>query len=222
MKITRTMLESVSHASKDQTRVALNGVYIEEGRAVAADGHRLVIVAPKDIEPGHRSFLIPSDVCKALLKLMPKKTKREISDPFIEFTPPEDDNTSGLIKWSYTDSKTGAESSGSYVQPDGKYPNYKQVIPQDVTPTISLNAQYLADFQKLTGDKGVVVSMKDNDHGFYIEPIGTVEQDHEFQGVAMPMRCDQIETEKPYKYWSDGIWPDWCEDHTHAEVSETA
>lgn len=217
IKLSRKQLECVSHASTDETRQAMHGLLVDNGKAVATDGHRLVEMArvPEEDETQteHDAFIIPRDVIDGILKIIPKKIPKGcLGDYFHGVTLVFD--VPSAITWRALD-KNGREAQGEFAAVDGQFPDYKQVIPGDesMKATIALNWAYIADFGKLASNeksKMVVFSFNKNDPANYAAVLGNENgiDGHVVRGIVMPMRFDGLPGDGvPGK---DEVWPTWA------------
>lgn len=170
---------SLAMAEKD-IRYYLNGVLFEldnaEGyRLVGTDGHRLHIVCKKKCTNMVHEIIMPSDTVKQLCKL---------KEAFFTVEPLENRQI-----------KITTKSGVLTVQAvDGKYPNYKRVMPKQLNPieTARYQPEYLADLakaQKILGtaqQKGYIAQQGEKG-GVYVD------NDKSFYAVIMPLRCDAPE-----------------------------
>jgi len=175
-------LKAVALAMADKDiRYYLNGVLFEldndEGyRLVGTDGHRMHIVCKKKSTGMSQEIIMPSDTVKQLCKL---------KEAFFTVEPLENRQ----IKIT---TKSGVLTVQSV---DGKYPDYRRVMPKQLNPTEPAHYQpeYLVDLakaQKILGTK--------NQNG-YIAQQGTnagvyVDNEKSFYAVIMPLRHDAPES----------------------------
>jgi len=133
-------------ASKEASRYALNGIYVENGQTVATNGAMLAIVKNPtqgaNVKPC-QPFIMPFvDVVK-LTKSLPK------GDHLIEVSSKENEFTCKVGGMAIT----GKPLAGSY-------PDYKNIIPDGTKKpkmSITINAEYLfklAKVAKASGDSG--------------------------------------------------------------------
>lgn len=171
---------SLAMAQKD-IRYYLNGVLFEldndEGyRLVGTDGHRMHIVCKKKCTNMVHEIIMPSDTVKQLCKL---------KEAFFTVEPLENRQI-----------KITTKSGVLTVQAvDGKYPEYRRVMPTKVhqTEAAYYMPEYLADLakaQKILGTK--------NQNG-YLAQQGTnagvyVDNEKSFYAVIMPRRHDAPES----------------------------
>lgn len=142
-KVIRDMIEKTIYSvSNDETRYHLNGVYFEKNsdgdgtfyKMVATDGHRLSLV--------NRSIPATEDAV-ANGVIIPRKGLAEIKK-LLETT---DSTFEMAIEGSQLVVKTG--SSVLMIRLiEGKYPNYKQLIPQNLSEHISVNKDLLVSSLK--------------------------------------------------------------------------
>lgn len=159
------MLSAVSFAqSGDENRYILNGVYFnfEVGKLslVATDGRRLAM-ASKEIaveENQVGSLILPAKTVAELGRSLNKGDKVKISfnDRQVAFD----------ISISESNSGNGMVDSLHLVSKivDGNYPNFRQVIPNDVPHSVSLERELLADCVKraalVVTDKHMSITLK--------------------------------------------------------------
>ncbi len=125
-----TMLKSVSYAqSVNEERYMLKGVFFqlaeEKLALVATDGRRLAVTKNKIDTKDEGEFILPSLSVNEIEKLpdVGKKVKVSFTDRQVSFE----------LSVEETEEKLGFENSIYLVSKvvEGKYPNYKQVIPKD-------------------------------------------------------------------------------------------
>ena len=125
-----TMLKSVSYAqSVNEERYMLKGVFFqlaeEELALVATDGRRLAVTKNKINTKDEGAFILPSLSVNEIEKLpdVGKQVKVSFTDRQVSFE----------LSVEETEEKLGFENSIYLVSKvvEGKYPNYKQVIPKD-------------------------------------------------------------------------------------------
>ena len=131
------MIERTMYAaSADETRYNLNGVYIEriddigKLRMVATDGHRLAYVdraLASDLEGFADSVIIPRKGLSELKKLVDEDDADEISIGF--------QGNNGLVR------KGDVTLMMRLIE--GEFPNYRQVIPKEITHTLTLPTEPL-------------------------------------------------------------------------------
>ena len=136
-------------AAKGDIRFYLNGVAIDQGNVVSTDGHRLFYVEIDDIDPKLPQVIIPREAIEYLskkatgIKDIEKRVKISI------------DGLEGKL------TVQGTDITESFRAIDGKFPQWKQIIPKSDRPEYegefpTFNWQYLVDFQKVAkalGDK---------------------------------------------------------------------
>lgn len=120
--------------AKNDIRRYLNGILIGDGKVVATDGHRLIVVGSPESSFEQKIFTI--------------KGKIPARSMLCEFVFIGDDH--GVV--------TSKDSIGNdidaivkFVIVDGKYPDYKKVMPTgtgDSVSEVGLNISYVADVQK--------------------------------------------------------------------------
>jgi len=160
MKITLTEDHLKLHeiASKDETRHHLVGVNIdlELKEAAATDGHALVFLPIDNIPEesnGAKGFLIPTESCKDLLRLMKK-----IRIPAVEL---DIDENLKSISFNY-DGIIHAFKIYNY----GNFPDYKQIVPKYSSNfSVNFNPELLFQIKKALNKKkneGLTLEFSDN------------------------------------------------------------
>lgn len=159
VSITASIKDMLTHAAKQTSRYAINGVLIERkaGRAVlaATDGHRMAIIEepPKPDDYQHDAddcpdlaVVVPADAIKALAVKMKDETVDVLKVGERPATGNEKADT--IEQWQLS---TGGRTVNFDALP-GNFPPYRDVIPswklsddKDVARAIGLNPQYLAD-----------------------------------------------------------------------------
>ena len=127
----KEMLKSVSYAqSVNEERYMLKGVFFqinkEELSLVATDGRRLAVSTKKMKFSEQGEFILPSMTVSEIEKIPELSEEVEVSytDRQVALKiilPPSDDENTGFVESIYLVSKIV----------EGKYPNFKQVIPKD-------------------------------------------------------------------------------------------
>ncbi len=159
------MLKCVSYAqSADENRYIMNAVYFafDEGKLtlVATDGRRLAVIA-HDVDMGDDNageLILPSKTVGELERLLGQgeAVKIAFSDRQVAFEIgiDADDDSNGLAENIYLVSKIV----------EGKYPNYKQVIPKETEHRISVERELMLDCVQraalVTSDKNNSVKIK--------------------------------------------------------------
>ncbi len=159
------MLRCVSYAqSSDETRYIMNGIYFnfEEGTMTlaATDGRRLAVIK-KELEATEDkggSLILPAKTVAELERILGggESVKIAFNDrqAAFELSNGEDEKSSGLIGSTYLVSKVV----------EGKYPNYRQVIPQETEQRIKIERELLLDCVKraalVTTDQSSSIKMK--------------------------------------------------------------
>ena len=124
-----------THAADKDIRYYLQGVHfdLDAGRIVSTDGHRLFVCAGPVVY-GAGTFIMPNTLIDNVLKAIGKKYL---------YDEVEVSYASGTIQ---IKTANGTFSSGAV---DGKFPEWRRVIPQTVTGEVAqFNPQYLADAQE--------------------------------------------------------------------------
>ncbi len=159
------MLRCVSYAqSSDETRYIMNGIYFnfEEGTLTlaATDGRRLAVIK-KDLEATEDkggSLILPAKTVAELERILGDgdTVKIAFSDrqAAFELSNGEDEKSTGLIGSTYLVSKVV----------EGKYPNYRPVIPQETEQRIKIERELLLDCVRraalVTTDQSSSIKMK--------------------------------------------------------------
>lgn len=156
-------------ADKD-IRYYLNGVLVEttptEQRIVATDGHCAAVLRQKLEQPALPEVIIPN----ATIKLALGTKSATLALRF----------------------DAGAWSLGGvpFVPVDGKFPDYRRIIPTQATgEAAQFNVDLLAKFTKAAkalGHKGPPIVRHNGNGGAQIQLYG---RDDEFVGVIMPLRA---------------------------------
>ena len=161
--LNRKQLEIIKLSSKDETRQALNSLYIYEDTTVTTDGHRMIAVKSNqfnredwppngvnwqdDAASGAVSFLVDRKTIEDTLKNIPKNPAMPIlasaAVGLIEAKDGEPDRvvcqTTDLDRTKNIEARTIT----------GKFPNYKQVIPdyknEELYISMGINASYLEE-----------------------------------------------------------------------------
>lgn len=199
----RALRATLVAVSTEETRYYLNGINLEftpDGVVMAAtDGHRMIVLRQPYGEHAatgaHASVIVPRDlVAKLKIKLKTLDTT--------DLTIGDD----GRLTFEHA----GESFGGARI--DGTFPDYRRVVPQDLTgETAQYDPIYLADFAKarkeLGGDRTTSPVVRYNGQGPAIVDFayGT---DFQAIGVLMPIR-DRTET--TYYTWAcapAAAWPD--------------
>ncbi|GHB93557.1 DNA polymerase III subunit beta [Cerasicoccus arenae] len=158
------MLKNVSYAqSKDENRYILNGVFFQfkenQLTLVATDGRRLALCSKEvEVAEGNAGDLIlPAKTVDELQRLLGQgdTVKITFSDRQVAFEIQiAKDDDSGLVDSIYLVSKIV----------EGKYPDYKQVIPKETENRIKIERELLAECVQraalVTSDKNNSVKLK--------------------------------------------------------------
>lgn len=161
----REMLRKTAYAiSTDESRFVLNGLYMKHDGdkliIVATDGRRLALVEEElEGEGAKEEFIVPAKAVAELTRLLGSDGEVSIrmSDTQVEFTL--------------------AQESGEPVKVysklvEGKYPDYKQVIPKDVDQRVTLGREELLHalrrVDQVTSDKANSVNLKFADNNLTI------------------------------------------------------
>lgn len=157
------MLKSVSYGqSTDENRYILNGVYFsfadEKLTLVATDGRRLALTALETeiSEDNTGSLILPAKTVAELERLLGKGEKLKIAfnDRQVAFEIAIDADDSGLVDELYLVSKIV----------EGKYPNYRQVIPKETEHRVKVERELMLECVHraalVTSDKSNSVRLK--------------------------------------------------------------
>ncbi len=159
------MLRCVSYAqSSDETRYIMNGIYFsfEDGALTlsATDGRRLAVIS-KELETAEGNagnLILPAKTVAELERILGRGDSVKIAfndrQAAFELHGGDDDESSGLIGSTYLVSKLV----------EGKYPNYRQVIPQETDQRIKVERELLLDCVRraalVTTDQSSSIKMK--------------------------------------------------------------
>ncbi len=161
----REMLRKTSYAiSSDETRIVLNGLFIklddDKISIVATDGRRMALVEEQIEGDGAKEeFIVPAKAIGELNRLMGSAGEIGIrmSDTQVEFSLTQEN----------------AEEIKIYSKLiEGKYPDYRQVIPKDSDQRVSLGREELLHAlrraEQVTSDKANSVSLNFNNNNLTI------------------------------------------------------
>ena len=161
----REMLRKTAYAiSTDESRYVLNGLYMKlDGHNlsfVATDGRRLALVEEEmEGEGAKAEFIVPAKAVGELTRLLGNEGEVSIrmSDTQVEFTLTQE----------------GGEPIKVYSKlVEGKYPDYKQVIPKDTEQRVTLVREELLHAlrraDQVTSDKANSVNLKFADNNLTI------------------------------------------------------
>ncbi|WP_309385071.1 DNA polymerase III subunit beta [Cerasicoccus frondis] len=162
------MLKNVSYAqSKDENRYILNGVFFQfrdnSMTLVATDGRRLALCSKEVevVEDNAGDLILPAKTVDELQRLLGQgeAVKITFSDRQVAFEIQiATDDDSGLVDSIYLVSKIV----------EGKYPDYKQVIPKETENRIKIERELLAECVQraalVTSDKNNSVKLKLSDN----------------------------------------------------------
>tara|TARA_R110000751_G_scaffold195844_2_gene301240 strand:- start:181 stop:846 length:666 start_codon:yes stop_codon:yes gene_type:complete len=212
MIYSKKQLEAVEIASKDETRYALNGLFLDSnGDTVATDGHLLVRISANGAAPDPELFaigsdelaqipddgvIVPRDVIAKAIKFIPKKK----SDPDFRKGVALTKATSGEVELSSDDIDGSDRSSGEPIN-TGAFPKFKNVIPEyqhnDTFRRVAVNANLLIKLLKLaaTGENNqVVIHIPESSLDPFVVTSPQRPEDatewafEEVEGVIMPIR----------------------------------
>lgn len=143
--VTNNQLKTVAYAmSTEETRYYLNGIYVEASPfenviLTAADGHRLANITLDTKSKEEWKGIIPANTVKEMIK-----SKKDF-----------------IIEKDIVVS-TDFQISIKYTPVDGTFPDYRRVMPSNLTKEIQFNKKYLIDLLKSLPDKSVTFSISDN------------------------------------------------------------
>jgi DNA polymerase III subunit beta len=160
----REMIEKTIYSvSTDETRYHLNGVFFEKQvekesvvyRMVATDGHRLSLIdrkskedAPSDAKSGSQGVIIPRKGLHELRKLL--------------------DNAGDTVEMAIEGSQLIVRTNSAVLMIrliEGKYPNYQQLIPQNLRENLLVNREvFLSSLKRVSllanaKSRGVTLSL---------------------------------------------------------------
>ena len=202
-KINKQACSILELAAKEKTRYALNGINVEVKEActdfIATDGRVLAVVRSVNEENATQgACIVPYDVIKGIARDFPSaavmkrntrakaKTIRAINSPMHESNndgPVSEFEIVGMSK-SETESRTIARPV------DGRYPDWKGVIPKnDPKDVFFIDAHYLKKMAealiKFGGDE---VRVETNGHTSAVTfKTRNVETEQDFLGMVMPV-----------------------------------
>lgn len=153
-------------AAKKDVRYVINGVYLAAAASalVATDGHILASIHVD--EPGTKSGIIPREAIKHARELNKKAPQMYVSDY-----------------------KVTTDSGAKFDLIDGKYPDYKRVLPEEKpTVEIALDAKLLLALAKALSptSTGVKLQISDGKSAVLVKPGDPAHEDD--YGLIMPMR----------------------------------
>jgi DNA polymerase III sliding clamp (beta) subunit (PCNA family) len=169
-KFTKNQLLIGKVSSKDSTRPALNGILLEGKKAVATNGHVLIInenLSPDSEWPeksvtwsdSAESFILPTSAVKKALQAFPKITKwdKDLNDSLLAI---------GETETGVTIQNTDNDRIETKKE-EGRFPNYQQVMP-DTTGylEVCVDASYLktiCEIMEKSEGKGVILKINPND-----------------------------------------------------------
>lgn len=120
---------TVGSVANDELRPQMNGVYFDDTPTgivmVASDGHRMATYAREEMREGGVSFILPPKASKILKGLL-EQTKEETA-----------------VSIALQNSSFAITGIGQYILQgrmlEGKYPNYRSVIPTTYTESVTFN-----------------------------------------------------------------------------------
>ena len=155
--------------SKDQLLPSMNGVYIDNGYAVATDGHALVIMNLADMDMECLGKL-EGKIIKAELfkKINARKLSLAVTD-------------SGQINID------GDIIGNAFIKE--KFPDYRRVLGSEYKEVeiIGLDAENLVRIQKAFNTKNLALSFSGNNRAINILPMAELNLD--FRAICMPFMC---------------------------------
>lgn len=171
--------------AKEDVRFYLVGVAIDQGHIVATDGHR-AFYAPVPVAQDAPQVIIPRSAIDFFLKKATAELKKKAEK--------------ATVKVSITEGCTGelrtATVSETFVPIDGKFPEWKRIIPKFKAEEyqggdLSFNWSYMADFQKIAkilgskNDGAILIPNKETNGAALVE---FVDPRFPAKGIIMPMR----------------------------------
>ena len=180
MKLPESRIERA--AGNGDVRYYLNGIYLdsEAKQMVATNGHILACI-PYEPENGDASEIVPVELVKAArvggAKASDAISQRQGENNVTQFS---------TMKW---DAKSKQYLELSMPAIDGKFPDYTRVVPDKPSgdPTITLNADLLADLQAALSNNGLIsLWITGPQDAIYAEPVGDAPTGT--CGVIMPTR----------------------------------
>jgi len=171
----RRQLEIIKLASKDETRTALCGLYIDRDTTVITDGHKLVTITsqpkPQEDWPANSipwekddsaPFIISREQVEKALKNLPRKASMPILQN-VAIGKIENEEGRKDVACQTTDLDNTDKVEGREIE--ATFPNYKQVIPPYLDDTlyqsIGISAGYLKEIctvlEKYNNSKKVVL-----------------------------------------------------------------
>lgn len=144
----------VKFAAKDESRWAISGVYVEPGKTVATDGHRMAVVTAPNHSAKISEFpevpgvkikaletpgILPADVAAKLAKEIPT---REAVPVLNNAAPIETE--AGKMGFVHTDLQSSHPTIAETVK--GTFPNYESVFPtKNPKMRIGFNVKYMLE-----------------------------------------------------------------------------
>lgn len=197
-------LEIIKIASADQTRLALNGLYVDGDTTVATDGHRVIRVQTQSpaVEdwPANgvkwdkeEPFIMDKKTVEKALKNIPKKTDLPILQNVGVGLIHTDQYDPKKIVCQTTDLDTTDNVESKPI--DGIYPDYKRIIPdyedKEQYQCVAISAKYLKEVCMILEkyqekSSRIQLYIKDENHSIVL----TAEDDNETKATAiiMPMK----------------------------------
>lgn len=191
---THTLKAVLAHASTEETRYYLRGIYLEQlgdsVRMTATDGRTLVCAQPQAgkawMEPdaAFAPFILPAEIVKPIKSQF---VAIEILDGVYRLASwPDDKPFDAGEKTHAAIFEHGAVQTFKPI--DGTYPDYRRVIPPvKEAQTSAFNPEYLGRFAKF-GDKKQPVMLTVQAHGTDPALVSGGTDDCMFFGAIMPMR----------------------------------
>ncbi|QMV32521.1 RusA-like Holliday junction resolvase [Ralstonia phage Anchaing] len=185
----RTLKAALQVAAKGDIRFYLNGVlvqaWVNETRCVAADGHMLAAIRSEqdnDVPAGDApvEFVIPRDVLDGI-----KATATQVQSTDCVLAGPDDAG-----RWTL---QVGASEMRVFAPLDGKFPDYRRVIPTRVSRVIAqvnpaLLARMASCIETMNGKsksgKSIDMHLHHNGEGGVL----VTSKYNNFVGVIMPVR----------------------------------
>jgi len=172
MKLPNTKIESV--VSDDKSREVITHVYLDaEGKRLVACNGFVLAVNPVEVEDRDTSGLISVDAIKLARKTAPKRVEPHVL-------------ANGDLRVPL--------ASATLDRPEGKYPDFNQVIPvvntENTSPTLVIDAKLLYELSKALCEDGNRVALWVNPvttGPIYVKPTGQFMKESGNYGVIMPV-----------------------------------
>jgi DNA polymerase III sliding clamp (beta) subunit (PCNA family) len=177
--------------SKEKARYYLCGVYFDEGKLVATDGHRLSIIKPLYFDGEIKSFILPDKTVKKIIATKPEYRGIPIHVSF------DDNKNTATVFHKKDEDEIEVISIFPYVPIDGTFPDYKRVIPDlgaakelSACNGVAVNPKYIASFKTLGESLTIYAGEKSYDP---VVITGGFISEFKALGVLMPLRSENSE-----------------------------